>query len=70
MKRICSAVAAIAWSLASAPAWAHPGHGVIPPDEPAHWLEPVHLLPVLGTVAMAAIAARLLKGGRDTKGPR
>jgi hypothetical protein len=40
-------------------AWAHPGHGVIPPDEPAHWLEPVHALPViiLGFI-VAAVAWR------------
>lgn len=45
--------------------WAHPGHGVIPPDEPAHWLEPVHLLPVLGTAAAIVIAHRWLKSGDD-----
>jgi len=27
--------------------FAHPGHGTIPPDQPAHLLEPVHALPLL-----------------------
>ena len=31
----------------AATALAHPGHGTIPPEQPAHYLEPVHVLPVL-----------------------
>jgi hypothetical protein len=71
MKRLLSSgVAAFATIVCGSMAMAHPGHGVIPPDEPAHWLEPVHLVPVVGTLAAAAIAAHLLKHGRDPRGPR
>jgi hypothetical protein len=71
MKRLLNCgVAAFVTMASGAIARAHPGHGVIPPDEPAHWLEPVHLVPVVGTLAAAAIAAHLLKHGRDPKGPR
>lgn len=67
---LSSGVAALATAAYESTAWAHPGHGVIPPDEPAHWLEPVHLVPVVGTLAVAAIAVHLLRQGRDPKGPR
>lgn len=40
-------------------AWAHPGHGVIPPENPAHWLEPVHAVPIaLLAAALVALAFR------------
>jgi hypothetical protein len=73
MKRLInSGVAAFVTMTSGAIVHAHPGHGVIPPDEPAHWLEPVHLIPIVGTVAAAAMAAHLLRRGRgrDPRGPR
>jgi hypothetical protein len=39
--------------------WAHPGHGSIPPDEPAHWVEPIHAWPALAALAAVAVAVRL-----------
>jgi len=38
-------------------AFAHPGHGVTPPDEPVHLLEPIHLVPVLLIGAGVAVFA-------------
>jgi hypothetical protein len=50
-----SGVAALA---CTASAWAHPGHGTIPAEEPAHWLEPAHLLPILGAAAVVSLAMK------------
>src|SRR4051812_9892673 len=35
---------------------AHPGHGTIPPEQPAHYLEPVHVLPVLLIISLGVAA--------------
>jgi hypothetical protein len=62
LRRIQSIGAAIAATAAGGTAFAHPGHGVIPSDEPAHWLEPVHFVPIvivgLGVAAYAWRRAR------------
>jgi hypothetical protein len=42
----------LAWGAVAS---AHPGHGTIPADSPAHYvLEPVHALPVVAIVAAIA----------------
>jgi hypothetical protein len=37
--------------------FAHPGHGVTPPDEAVHLLEPIHLVPVVLIGAGVAVFA-------------
>lgn len=69
-RRLHAVLIAAAHCLTGATVFAHPGHGVIPPDEPAHWLEPVHLLPVLGTAAVTCIAYRWLSNGGQNRPPR
>jgi len=67
-----SPLRALVSALLLAPAttvWAHPGHG----DETTwqgllHMLEPMHLLPVMGVVAVAVVLRRLLR--RPDKGTR
>jgi hypothetical protein len=49
----------LACCVTGAAAWAHPGHGSIPPEESAHWMEPIHAWPALTTVAALAVAVRL-----------
>jgi hypothetical protein len=45
-------------------AWAHPGHGVTPPDSPAHYvLEPLHALPVL-LIVLAIVGVRVVSRRR------
>lgn len=45
-------------------AWAHPGHGVTPPESPAHYvLEPIHALPVL-LIVFAIIGVRVISRHR------
>ena len=49
IKQLAAASAVV---LCAAPAaLAHPGHGVIPAEEPAHWLEPVHAIPIALLIA-------------------
>jgi hypothetical protein len=60
------ALAAMAVAAVSSTGWAHPGHGVIPAEEPAHWLEPVHFLPIVLAGAAAAAFAWRRRGRRDT----
>jgi len=36
-------------------ALAHPGHGALPADSPAHWLEPIHALWWVGMVLLAQL---------------
>ena len=44
--------------LSASTLWAHPGHGQIPSDTPAHYLfEPLHAIPLLAFVALIAGAA-------------
>ena len=40
-----------------AAALAHPGHGVIPADNAAHWFEPVHVVPLVILGLGAAVFA-------------
>lgn len=47
LRRITQLGMALWLSAAGGTAFAHPGHGTIPPEQPAHLLEPVHLLPLL-----------------------
>jgi len=59
LRRIINLAIALSVATASGSAFAHPGHGVIPPEEPAHWLEPVHFVPVLLVgLGLAAFAWR------------
>ena len=44
--------------------WAHPGHGVTPPESPAHYvLEPLHALPVL-LIVVAIVCVRVISRRR------
>lgn len=47
LRRIIDAGTALAVVVTSGIAFGHPGHGVTPPDEPVHVLEPIHLAPVV-----------------------
>ncbi|MFO1094273.1 MAG: hypothetical protein U0992_13345 [Planctomycetaceae bacterium] len=60
LRRLTGIGAASIVTLGSAAAaLAHPGHGTIPPEQPAHYLEPVHVLPVLLIgLGVAAFARR------------
>lgn len=51
-------ISSLAYCAAGGAAWAHPGHGSIPPDEPAHWVEPIHALPVLAALVAAGVVVR------------
>ena len=46
-RRMINAGSALAFVVAGGSAFAHPGHGVTPPDSLTHWLEPVHFVPVV-----------------------
>lgn len=55
--RIITAVGALAVAVAHGTVFAHPGHGVTPPESPTHWLEPVHFVPVAIVTLGAAVFA-------------
>jgi hypothetical protein len=57
LRRIISAGSALAMCITSGTVFAHPGHGVTPPDEPVHLLEPIHLVPVVLIGAGVAVFA-------------
>lgn len=51
------ALAVMTFALASPVALAHPGHGVIPADQPAHWFEPMHAAPLIVSVLAIGLVA-------------
>lgn len=57
LRRIINAGGVLAFVITSGSAFAHPGHGVTPPDEPVHLLEPIHLVPVVLIGAGVAVFA-------------
>lgn len=57
------ALAVMTFALASPVALAHPGHGVIPADQPAHWFEPIHAAPLV--ISVLAIALYVWRRSRS-----
>jgi hypothetical protein len=59
MKRIVTAAVLLVAGLSGATAWAHPGHGMTPPDSAVHYaIEPAHgwRAPLVLCVVLAAAA--------------
>lgn len=55
-RRIAMVLAtATSTALTASTLWAHPGHGQIPAEQPAHYLlEPLHAVPIVAIVALIA----------------
>jgi hypothetical protein len=67
LRRIIHAGSALAAVVTGGSVFAHPGHGVIPSDQPAHWLEPLHFVPLALAGSAVAIAVWRLRARRDDR---